>query len=101
MTNARGLLAAAILTTVLLAADHPPPPISADALRRHVEELASDRLQGRGNGTPGMDLAADYIAAEFKRVGLQPAGGDGFFQNAKWILRSPDFQGFTMKFRAP
>ena len=43
--------------------------------------LASDTLQGRGNGTPELDQAADYIASEFKASGLQPAGdGGSYFQ---------------------
>ncbi len=57
------------------------PAFHPDSFMKHVKFLASDDLQGRGNGTPGLEKAADYIAAEFKACGLQPAGGDGsFFQ---------------------
>ena len=42
-------------------------------LRRHVEYLASDRLEGRRTGEPGALKAAWYIAGEFKSVGLKPA----------------------------
>ncbi len=73
-------------------------PGSPAALRRHVEFLASDRLQGRGNGTAGMDAAADYIAAQFKDAGLQPAGTDGFFQTAELTLLAPNLQGFRLRF---
>jgi hypothetical protein len=46
-----------------------------------VKYLAADELQGRGNGTPGLDKAAEYIANEFKAAGLQPGGDSGtFFQ---------------------
>jgi hypothetical protein len=52
-----------------------------DAYLKHVKFLASDALLGRGNGTPELDEAADYIAAQFKSSGLQPAGDDGsYFQ---------------------
>ncbi len=52
-----------------------------DAYLRHVKFLASDTLQGRGNGTPELNRAADYIAAEFKAAGLKPAGADDtYFQ---------------------
>ena len=51
----------------------------ADAIRAHIEFLASDALEGRGSGTRGGDLAARYIAAQFTRLGLQPAGDDGTF----------------------
>jgi hypothetical protein len=47
----------------------------------HVRFLASDTLEGRGDGSPGLETAADYIAAKFKDAGLEPAGEDGtFFQ---------------------
>lgn len=43
--------------------------------------LASDGLMGRGVDTPGIDLARDYIAHQFKRYGLMPGGENGgFFQ---------------------
>src|SRR5215471_18280044 len=67
-----------------------------DRLRRDVTFLASDACEGRGVSTRGINLAADYIAAEFKKAGLKPAGDDGtFFQNFKVIsgaakLESPN-----------
>jgi hypothetical protein len=51
-------------------------PTPADELLRHAKYLASTELTGRGVDTPGIKLAADYIAAEFARYGLRP-GGDG------------------------
>jgi hypothetical protein len=57
------------------------PRFSPESYLRHVKYLAGDELQGRGNGTPGLDKAAEYIAAEFKASGLQPGGdGETFFQ---------------------
>jgi Zn-dependent M28 family amino/carboxypeptidase len=54
---------------------------SVQRLRADVKYLASDRLEGRGIGTRGEELATDFIAAEFKKAGLQPAGERGsFFQ---------------------
>ena len=41
--------------------------------------LASDALEGRFPGTPGNDSAAAYIAREFRRLGLRPAGDSGTF----------------------
>ncbi len=46
-------------------------------LRRDVTFLASDECEGRGPATRGLGLAADYVAAEFKKAGLKPAGADG------------------------
>src|SRR5690606_9787324 len=50
-------------------------------IRKHIEFLASDDLEGRGTATLGEIKAANYIADAFKNLGLKPAGtGDGFFQ---------------------
>ena len=54
------------------------PSLSQEILR-HVRYLASDELMGRGVDNPGIDLARDYIAAEFKRYGLVPGGENGTF----------------------
>jgi len=48
---------------------------SADSARRYVEYLASDELQGRNTPSPGLLQAAEYIAAAFRRWGLQPVQG--------------------------
>ncbi|MBN2013071.1 M20/M25/M40 family metallo-hydrolase [candidate division KSB1 bacterium] len=51
------------------------------SLRKHIGYLASDELEGRGPGTDGINKAADYIADNFKAIGLTPAGDDdGWFQ---------------------
>jgi hypothetical protein len=63
------------------AADAIARAIEAPALRAHLEFLASDALEGRGTGTRGGDLAAKYVAAQFERMGLLPAGDNGtYFQ---------------------
>jgi Zn-dependent M28 family amino/carboxypeptidase len=56
-----------------------------DRLRRDVTFLASDACEGRGVATRGINLAADYVAAEFKKAGLKPGGANGSY-----------FQPFTM-----
>lgn len=57
-------------------------PFSADAYLAHVKYLASDELEGRKPGTPGIELAAEYIAARFKEAGLKPAGDNAtYFQS--------------------
>jgi aminopeptidase YwaD len=54
--------------------------VSAEAIKRHVNFLASDKLQGRRAGTPEADEAAKYIAGEFRRSGLKPMSAAGFLQ---------------------
>jgi hypothetical protein len=56
------------------------PRISAGALRGHVSFLASDALRGRQTPSPELDIAAEYIAAQFRRIGLEPPSPDGYFQ---------------------
>jgi Zn-dependent M28 family amino/carboxypeptidase len=59
----------------------PPPAISAERIKADVAFLASDRLEGRGPGTRGEELATDYLAGEFKKAGLKPVGERGtYFQ---------------------
>lgn len=50
---------------------------SPEALQAHVKTLSSDLMEGRQAGTAGADRAADYIAAEFQRIGLKPGGDTG------------------------
>src|ERR1700741_3218276 len=68
--------------------------ISADSLRGHLSFLASDSLEGRATPSRGLDLAAEYIAAQFRRDGLEPAGDDGYFQTAKMLVREQNPEGF-------
>ncbi len=53
-------------------------------LKRMVSYLASDELKGRNTPSPGLDMAADFIAAEFKKAGVKPGNGESYFQEAEW-----------------
>ena len=53
----------------------------------HVNYLASDKLEGRGVGSQGIELASDYIARQFASIGLEPAGDGGtYFQTFPMTL---------------
>src|SRR3954465_15984953 len=59
-------------------------------LRRHIEYLASDKLEGRRTGEPGAMLAAEYIADQFAKVGLKPGstagkGKAGYLQQFPYV----------------
>ncbi len=56
--------------------------ITPAELRAHVSFLAADALEGRDTPSPGLTVAAEYIASEFRRASLEPAGDDGYFQTA-------------------
>ena len=55
-----------------------PPELSPDAIETHMRVLSSDEMMGRGPGHPGGELAADYIAAHFERIGLDAPDGSWF-----------------------
>jgi len=60
--------------------------VDSNNLRAHLEFLADDALEGRRPGTRGGELAARYIAAEFQRMGLEPAGDSGTYYHRVPIL---------------
>jgi hypothetical protein len=64
-----------------VAAAAPQVAVHEDQIKSDLYFLASDRLEGRGVGTAGLDIAADYIASRFQSLGLQPLPGlSGYFQ---------------------
>ena len=52
--------------------------ISPETYLNHVKYLASPELKGRATGTPELEQAAGYIAAQFKSFGLKPVDGKNF-----------------------
>jgi len=57
------------------------PQIEEKDIYFHLKYIASDELEGRRAGTRGAELASDYIAKQFKKFGLKPAGDKGtYFQ---------------------
>ncbi|HSB11821.1 MAG TPA: M28 family peptidase [Blastocatellia bacterium] len=74
--------------------------VSADSLRGHLSFIASDALEGRNTPSPGLDIAAEYIAAQFRRGGLEPAGDDGYFQTANFVLAETPMDAFELKLKS-
>ncbi len=66
--------------------------ISADSLRGHLSFIASDALEGRNTPSLGLNIAGEYIAAQFRRAGLEPVVKGDYFQYADFleITRNPD-----------
>jgi Zn-dependent M28 family amino/carboxypeptidase len=50
----------------------------------HVQVLADDGMEGRDTGSRGYEKAAEYMVNQFRAVGLQPAGADGFRQSMEF-----------------
>ncbi|HWR52194.1 MAG TPA: M28 family peptidase [Bryobacteraceae bacterium] len=70
--------------------------ITANGLKADVSFLASDALEGRATPSRGLDIAAEYIAAQFRRAGLEPAGDDGYFQTAEYLSVLPNTDGMEL-----
>jgi Peptidase family M28 len=107
------LMAAAVFTAAAVfsqVSSHAPPNTSstaqqlttlltANGLKADVSFLASDLLEGRDTPSRGLDLAAEYIAAQYRRAGLEPVGDDGYFQTANFVSVTPNTDGldFTLQ----
>src|SRR5438093_3063286 len=64
------------------------PTVRPEAVRAHVEFLASDALNGRGSGTHDELVAATYAATQLRQFGVEPAGdAGGYIQNVDLIRR--------------
>lgn len=87
------VLAAALATAQTLPPAEIAARLTANNLKADVSFLASDALQGRGTPSPGLDIAAEFIAAQFRAAGLDPAGDDGYFQTAPFLQLTTDQQG--------
>ena len=66
------------------------PEISAEDFAQHVKVLSSDEFGGRAPGTPGEQMTADYLVAQFQRLGLQPGNGDSWFQDVPMVETTAD-----------
>lgn len=83
MTTAKGLRHKVSFLAALccLASLHAQSRIDPGRYLGHIKFLASDELQGRGNGQPGLEKAADYIGAALRAAGLTGGGpASSFFQ---------------------
>jgi Zn-dependent M28 family amino/carboxypeptidase len=88
MKTTRATAAIAVLMTTIAVAQGPQP--AEDNQSRwwgHVKTLADDGLEGRQTGTEGYRKAAAYVAAEFEKAGLKPAGTKGYSQSVAFSQR--------------
>jgi hypothetical protein len=62
--------------------------IDEAAVRAHMGFLASDAMNGRGSGTRDEWIAATYIAAQLRRLGLEPLGDNGDYVETVEIAKN-------------
>jgi hypothetical protein len=91
------LLATATISSS--AADLPAAnSVRPEAIRSHVDFLASDLLEGRAAATRGYDIAAAYVAAQFRQSGLAPAGDeDSYLQTVPLVEATAVLPGSAAK----
>ncbi len=63
--------------------------ISEDDLRGNLSFLASDALEGRSTPSRGQEIAAEFIAAQFRRARLEAPVNGGYFQEAEFGQFTP------------
>ncbi|HTK57087.1 MAG TPA: M28 family peptidase, partial [Gemmatimonadales bacterium] len=74
---------------------HTPQPttsaITAGDLATRLYIIADDSMRGRESGDRGNVMVTDYIASEFRRLGLVPAGDSGtYFQTIPFMQGAMD-----------
>ncbi|HKP87503.1 MAG TPA: M28 family metallopeptidase [Blastocatellia bacterium] len=74
--------------------------ITANGVMNHIKVLASDEYEGRGPGTRGEELSINYIADQFKQVGLEPGNTDGTYFQKVPLVGITTNQGAEMKVKA-
>ncbi len=89
-TGQRNTMAAAILFVFALTAAAADWNAEGQRWWSHVQYLADDKLEGRDTGSKGHREAAAYIAQQFERAGLKPAGTMGYFQPIRFNVREID-----------
>jgi hypothetical protein len=63
--------------------------ITTDEIQSHIGHLADDALQGRGTGTPGERMAAEYIIGKLRDFGVEPGSQDGTYLQPFTLTGSP------------
>jgi len=96
------VLAAALLAAAPLTAQAQRPPsaaairhaaegLTAEGMRREIGRISDDSTRGRYTPSPELDKVAGYVAGEFRRLGLRPAGDSGgYLQRYTIRCTTPD-----------
>lgn len=77
------------------------PELSAADLRARIEILASDSFEGRAPGTAGGRKTVEWLEAEYERIGLSPAGVDGYRQAVPLLSATLDARRSSLKVATP
>ncbi len=64
--------------------------ITADDMKRYISVIASDDFQGRAPSTIGEVKTINYLAEQFKELGLKPANNGSYFQEVSLVKLTAD-----------
>ena len=64
--------------------------ISADDMKKYISVLASDDFEGRAPSTKGETKTINYLAEQFKALGLEPANNGSYFQEVSLVKITSD-----------
>jgi Zn-dependent M28 family amino/carboxypeptidase len=96
---------AALLVFAIGCSQPPPPPppptpaedqITTASFVNHVKVLSSDEFEGRAPATPGGQKTVDYLAAELKKLGVEPGAPDGSYFQQVPIVESAVERNFVL-----
>ena len=73
------MLALLLLLQAQAAEQQAAHTISPGDIRRRIGIIADDSMRGRDTPSPELDKVAQYIAGEYRRLGLKPGGDRGTF----------------------
>ncbi|WP_430813691.1 M28 family metallopeptidase [Carboxylicivirga sp. RSCT41] len=66
--------------------------ISTEKMKEYIVELGSDAYQGRKPFSEGEQLSINYLQKCFKEIGLEPANGDSYLQEAPLVMIKGEVQ---------
>jgi len=89
-TRSLALAAATLGLCLSLSAQTPTANFDGKSWWDHVKYLASDDLEGRDTGSPGLQKAEAYVVEHLRKNGIQPAGTKSYYQPIKFVSRQLD-----------
>lgn len=70
--------------------------ITVENAKKHLTVIASDEMEGRETSKPGADRAANYLAGEYKKLGLLPANNGSYFLDVPLTNTTFAIKGVTV-----
>ncbi len=93
------LLPLLVLAQGMLAQGNTPLRVDGERTKSYIEHLSTNEMMGRQSMTSGYQAAADWVAAQFRAWGLEPAGDNGtYFQKVPitrgltWYVGVPELR---------